>query len=159
MVKVLVVYYKLQEDVSNCYQVCGQKYACTLGLLLPCVNSITCHIIPSSLHSRLGRKKCIGRKFVSLYIRLYFCATFAWFLGLFWHFEICFLSTLRQMPQTITPCCLPKILTVPEFCCHLAHIHFHVKMSLLTLRGLFERLRAPSQSQKGHFSEKTKLKK
>ena len=32
-------------------------------------------------------------------------------------------------------------------------------MSLLTLRGLFERLRAPSQSQKGHFSEKTKLKK
>ena len=26
-------------------------------------------------------------------------------------------------------------------------------MSLLTLRGLFERLRAPSQSQKGHFSE------
>ena len=32
-------------------------------------------------------------------------------------------------------------------------------MSLLTLRGLFERLRAPSQSQKGHFSEKMKLKK
>ena len=32
-------------------------------------------------------------------------------------------------------------------------------MSLLTLRGLFERLRAPSQSQKGHFYEKTKLKK
>ena len=27
-------------------------------------------------------------------------------------------------------------------------------MSLLTLRGLFERLRAPSQSQKGHFYEK-----
>ena len=32
-------------------------------------------------------------------------------------------------------------------------------MSLLTLRGLFERLRAPSQSQKGHFYEKMKLKK
>ena len=32
-------------------------------------------------------------------------------------------------------------------------------MSLLTLRGLFERLRAPSQSQKGHFLEKMKLKK
>ena len=32
-------------------------------------------------------------------------------------------------------------------------------MSLLTLRGLFERLRAPSQSQKVHFSEKMKLKK
>ena len=32
-------------------------------------------------------------------------------------------------------------------------------MSLLTLRGLFERLRAPSQSQKGHFPEKMKLKK
>ena len=27
------------------------------------------------------------------------------------------------------------------------------------LKGLFERLRAPSQSQKGHFSKKTKLKK
>ena len=32
-------------------------------------------------------------------------------------------------------------------------------MSLLTLKGLVERPRAPSQSQKGHFSEKTKLKK
>ena len=32
-------------------------------------------------------------------------------------------------------------------------------MSLLTLRGLFERLRAPSQSQKGHFPKKMKLKK
>ena len=32
-------------------------------------------------------------------------------------------------------------------------------MSLLTLRGLFERLRAPSQSQKGHFPSKMKLKK
>ena len=34
-------------------------------------------------------------------------------------------------------------------------IRFLIKMSLLTLRGLFERLRVPSQSQKGHFYEKT----
>ena len=32
-------------------------------------------------------------------------------------------------------------------------------MSLLTLSGLFERVRAPSQSKKGHFSKKMKLKK
>ena len=46
-----------------------------------------------------------------------------WFLGLYWHFEICFLSTPRQMPQTITniPRCLPQILTVPKFWYHLAH--------------------------------------
>ena len=52
-----------------------------------------------------------------------------------------------------------QILTVPKFWCHLAHSFSRKKMSLLTLRGLFERLRAPSRSQKGHFSEKTKLKK
>ena len=34
--------------------------------------------------------------------RLYFCATFAWFLGKFCLLENCFLSTPRQMPQTIT---------------------------------------------------------
>ena len=38
-------------------------------------------------------------------------------------------------------------------------LHMLVKIFLLTLRGLFVRLRAPSQSQKDHFSEKTKLKK
>ena len=39
------------------------------------------------------------------------------FVGQFCHMEICFLSTPRQMPQTITniPRCLPQILTVPEF--------------------------------------------
>ena len=44
-------------------------------------------------------------------------------LGLFWHFEICFLSTPRQMPQTITNItrCPPQILTVPKFWYHLAH--------------------------------------
>ena len=36
---------------------------------------------------------------------------------------------------------------------------FLVKMPLLTLEGLFERLQAPCQSNKGHFTEKTKLKK
>ena len=55
--------------------------------------------------------------------KLYFCATFAWFLGQFSHLEIYFLSTLRQMPQTITniPRCLPQILTLPKFWYHLAH--------------------------------------
>ena len=45
------------------------------------------------------------------------------FVGQFCHLEICFLSTPRQMPQTITniPRCLPKILTVSEFWFHLAH--------------------------------------
>ena len=64
------------------------------------------------------------------------------------------------MPQTITniPRCLPQILTVPEFWYHLAH-SFSRKMSLLTFRGLLKKLRAPSQSQKGHFLDKTKLKK
>ena len=38
-------------------------------------------------------------------------------------------------------------------------VHYLVKISLLTLRGLIERLSAPSQSQKGHFPSKTKLKK
>ena len=33
-------------------------------------------------------------------------------------------------------------------------VSFSVKMSLLTLRELFKRLRAPSQSQKGHFPSK-----
>ena len=51
-----------------------------------------------------------------------------------------------------------QILTVPEFEYHLAK-SFSCKMSLLTLRGFFERLRAPSQSQKGQLIEKTKLKK
>ena len=57
------------------------------------------------------------------YSRLYFCATFAWFLGQFCHMDICFLSTPRQMPQTITniPRCIPQILTVLKFWCHLAH--------------------------------------
>ena len=45
------------------------------------------------------------------------------FLGQFFHLDICFLSTLRQMPQTITniPRCLPQILTLPKFWYHLAH--------------------------------------
>ena len=45
------------------------------------------------------------------------------FLGQLCFFEICFLSTPQQMPQTITniPRCLPQILTVPEFWYHLAH--------------------------------------
>ena len=70
--------------------------------------------------------------------RLYFCAIFAWFLGQFCHWDICFLSTPRQMPQTITniPRCLPQILTLPKFWCHLEH-SFSRKMSLVTLRGLF----------------------
>ena len=83
------------------------------------------------------------------------------FLGQFCHLDICILSTHRQMPQTITNIthCLPKILTVPKFWYHLAHSFSREKFALLTLRGLFESLRAPSQSQKGHFSEKMKLKK
>ena len=45
------------------------------------------------------------------------------FLGQLCQLENCILSTLRQMPQTITniPRCLPQILTVLEFWCHLAH--------------------------------------
>ena len=39
------------------------------------------------------------------------------FLGQLCYLENCFLSTPRQMPQTITniPRCLPQILTVPKF--------------------------------------------
>ena len=85
-----------------------------------------------------------------IYIRLYFCATFAWFLGKFCLLENCFFSTPRQMPQTITniPGCLPQILTVPKFWYHLAH-SFSCKNVPLTLRGLFERLRGrPLKAQR-----------
>ena len=83
--------------------------------------------------------------------------------GLFaqlFHLEIFFLSVLWQMLQTITNI----LYFLGRFCQFrsfgvIHRIHFIGKMSFLTLRGLFERLRAPSQSQKGHFSEKTKLKK
>ena len=78
------------------------------------------------------------------------------FLCQFSHLEICFLSTLWKMPHMITniPCFLSQILTVPKFWYHLAH-----SFSRKNVPFDFERLRAPSQSQKCHFSEKTKLKK
>ena len=45
------------------------------------------------------------------------------FSGQLCHLEICFLSTLWQMPQTIRniPRCLQQILTVPKFWYYLAH--------------------------------------
>ena len=54
-------------------------------------------------------------------VRLYFCATFAWFLDSFAIWKFTFLSTLRQMPQTIKniPRCLPQIVTLPKFWYHL----------------------------------------
>ena len=54
---------------------------------------------------------------------------------------------------------LSRLLPVPGVLVSFLELRFLVKMSLLPLRGLFERLRAASQSQQGHFSEKTKLKK
>ena len=58
------------------------------------------------------------------------------FLGQFFHLDICFLSTLQQMPQTITniPRCLPQILTLPKFWYHLAH-SFSPKNGPLALGG------------------------
>ena len=47
---------------------------------------------------------------------------------------------------------LSRLLPVPGVLMSFLELHF-------LSRGLFERLRAPSQSQKGHFSEKMKLKK
>ena len=61
---------------------------------------------------------------VAAYARLFFCVHhLCGFLVQLCFFEICFLSTPWQMPQTITniPRCLPQILTVPKFWYHLAH--------------------------------------
>ena len=62
------------------------------------------------------------------------------FLGQFCHLEICFLSTPRQMPQTITniPRCLPQILTLPKFWYHLAHSFSHKNVPFDFERAFWE---------------------
>ena len=69
--------------------------------------------------------------------RLYSYATFAWFLGQYWHLEICPLFILRQMPQTIINIsrCLPQILPLPGVLLSFSAFIFSEKMALLTLRG------------------------
>ena len=106
--------------------------------------------------SHVLRRPARGRGGGESQARLYFCATFAWFLGQMSHLDIYFLSTPRQMPQTITniPRCLPQILTLPKFWYHLAHSFSRKNVPFDFERSSWEGLKAPPQSQKGHFSEK-----
>ena len=86
----------------------------------------------------------------------FFCETFASFWGLFFHLDICFLSTLWQIPQTITniPRCLPQILTLPKFCYHLAHSFSRKNVPFDFERGLFERSWGRPPKAKRHIFPK-----
>ena len=81
------------------------------------------------------------------FARLYSCAIFAWcFSRPVAPFENLLISTRRQMPQTITnsPRFLQRFFHFRSF--GVIHcIHFHRKIAMLNLRGLFERPRALSQ--------------
>ena len=88
-------------------------------------------------------------------------ALFLLFLGLFCHLETCFLSTPRQMPQTITNIlsCLPQIFTVPKFWYHLAHSFSCKKCPFLLRQGFLRGRGRPPKAKRDIFPEKTKLKK